>query len=208
VTATGTDGTQASASVQVTSSGASPTRVTGTPLQGIAPLTVTFSITSDQPIQSVNGEFAAGSPFSVSPFNGTLSFTYQQPGAHTAIFNVVRADGTTVTKTLRIGVQSVEQVDQQLRQVWSGLTSALVRGDKAQAMQYLSQQVREKYGPVFDALLPIMTQIPGSFSGLQTVTIDGALGEYAVNRTIDGVNRIFFIYFLRDTDGVWRADSM
>jgi hypothetical protein len=75
-------------------------------------------------------------------------------------------------------------------------------------MQYLSQQVREKYGPVFDALLPIMTQIPGSFSGLQTVTIDGALGEYAVNRTIDGVNRIFFIYFLRDTDGVWRADSM
>jgi hypothetical protein len=75
-------------------------------------------------------------------------------------------------------------------------------------MQYLNVQAREKYGPVFDALLPDMGQILGSFSDLQTMTVDSAVGEYAINRTIDGVNRIFLIYFLRDGDGVWRVDSM
>lgn len=208
VTATAPDGTRQSATVQVTSSGASATRVTGTPLQGIAPLTVTFTITSDQPIQSVNGEFTAGSPFSVAPFNGTLSFTYQQPGAHTAIFNVVRADGTTVTKSLRIVVQSVQEVDQLLRQVWGGLVSALVRGDKSGAMQYLNVKAKAQYEPVFDALLPNMPQIFGGFSSLQSVAIREEIGEYAVSRVIDGVNRIFLIYLLRDGDGVWRVDSM
>ncbi|MGH9719773.1 MAG: hypothetical protein ACRD8O_06140, partial [Bryobacteraceae bacterium] len=135
-------------------------------------------------------------------------FTYDQPGAYEARFNVTHTDGTTVTKTLQIVVQDQEQLDQQLRQVWGGLTSALVRGNKAEAMQYLNVQAKEKYGPVFDALLPNMIQILGSFSNLQSVAIDGTVGEYAVNRIIDGANRIFFIYFLRDVDGVWRVDSM
>jgi hypothetical protein len=137
-----------------------------------------------------------------------LSFTCEQPGAYEARFNITHTDGTTVTKTLRIVVQDQQQLDQQLRQVWTGMTAALVRGDKAGAMQYLNLQAKEKYGPVFDALLPNMVQILGSFSDLESMDIDGTVGEYAVNRIIDGINRIFFIYFLRDVDGVWRVDSM
>jgi hypothetical protein len=223
VTATAPDGTQASATAQVTSSGPSPTRVTGTPLQGVAPATVSFTITSDRPIQSVEGNFAAGfqicfeggesfcfepGSFFVSPLSEPLSFTYDQPGVYEARFNITHTDGTTVTKTLRIVVQDQQQLDQQLRQVWGEMTAALVRGDKASAMQYLNLQAKEKYGPVFDVLLPEMTQILGSFSDLQSVEIDGTVGEYAVNRIINGINRIFFIYFLRDVDGVWRVDSM
>jgi len=209
VTATGADGTQASAAVQVTSSGASPTRVTGTPLQGIAPLTVTFSITSDQPIQSVNGEFAAGSPFSVSPFSGTLSFTYQQPGAHTAIFNVVRADGTTVTKTLRIVVQSVAEVDQLLRTVWNGFTQALVARDKVAAMKSLTVSSQARYGRVFDALQASLPAVAASVSAPELGLITGTVGEYFVTRQAsDGSLRLFLIYFIRDADGVWRLDTI
>jgi PKD repeat protein len=195
--------------VQVTSSGASPTRATGTPLQGVAPLTVTFSITSDQPIQSVNGEFAAGSPFSVSPFSGTLSFTYQQPGAHTAIFNVVRADGTTVTKTLRIVVQSVAEVDQLLRTAWNGFTQALVARDKVAAMKSLTVSAQARYGRVFDALLASLPTVAASVSAPERGVLTGSVGEYFVTRQIpDGTLRLFLIYFIRDADGVWRLDTM
>ena len=75
-------------------------------------------------------------------------------------------------------------------------------------MQHLNKQAQEKYGAVFDTLLSSMLQIMGSFSNPQTVTVSGEIGEYAINRTIDGVNRIFLIYMLRDVDGVWRIDSM
>jgi hypothetical protein len=221
VVATVTDGTQVTATVEVTSSGPSPTRVTASTLQGFAPLEVRFTLTSDREIQSVDGNFALGyqvcggeggcyepGVFSVSPVTEPLPFTYQEPGSYEAVFNIRHTDGTTVTKTLRIVVQNQEQLDQQLRQVWSELAGALTRSDKAAAMRYLSGPAQAQYGPVFDALLPAMPQILVSFSQLQTVSIDGKVGEYAVNRVIDGVNRVFFIYFHLGTDGVWRLDSM
>jgi len=34
------------------------------------------------------------------------------------------------------------------------------------------------------------------------------LAEYAVNRTISGVNQIFLIYFIKGSDGIWRLESM
>lgn len=56
--------------------------------------------------------------------------------------------------------------------------------------------------------MPVMPAIVGTYSPIKTVTSSYEIGEYAVNRTINGVNRIFFIYFVRDENGVWRLDSM
>jgi PKD repeat protein len=208
VLATITDGTQVSATVQVTSAGPSPVRVSASVLQGFAPLEVSFTITSDREIQSVDGSFAPGSPFSVSPLAGPLSFTYGNPGAYEALFNIRHTDGTTVTKTVRIVVQTTEQVDQQLRQAWGGMTAALARGDAAGALQYFNAPARARYAPVFEALLPGMGQIVASFSALQTMQIDESIGEYVINRVIDGVEHAFFVYFVRDVDGVWRLETM
>jgi PKD repeat protein len=209
VTVSGTEGPLAANSIQVTSTGATPTRVTASTLRGVAPLTVSFTISSDQTITMILGEFRPGFGIFVNPFAGApLTHTYDQPGVYTPYFNVVRADGTTQTKQLQIVVQSVQDVDQQLTQVWNGLAGALTRGDKTAAMQYISSNSRAKYGAAFDALLPSLPQIVASFSTPQPASIGADVGEYAVNRTINGVNRLFFIYFLREADGVWRVDSM
>lgn len=53
-----------------------------------------------------------------------------------------------------------------------------------------------------------MVAIVGSYSAPQLASVSNDIGEYVVNRTINGVNQVFFIYFLRDTDGVWRLDTM
>ena len=88
------------------------------------------------------------------------------------------------------------------------MNDALLAGDKATAMQYLNTQAQEKYGRVFDALMPNMPQIIASYSPLQRGSISSSVGEYAINRTIQGANRIFLIYFLHDSNGLWRIDSM
>jgi PKD repeat protein len=209
VTVSGPEGPLATATVQVTSSGPTPTRVTASTLRGVAPLTVSFTVSSDLPITMVYGEFNPSAPYFLNPYDGApLTHTYQEPGVYTAFFNVVRSDGFTHVKQVQIVVQSVEQVDQEVRQVWAGLSSALMRGDKANAMLFLSENAKPKYGPVFDALMPAMPQILSSFSALQAAAIDGNVAEYAVNRTIGGVDRLFLFYFLKNADGVWRLEAM
>jgi hypothetical protein len=74
------------------------------------------------------------------------------------------------------------------------------------AMRYLDAS--RKIRPVFDALLSNMPQIVGSFSAPQSVSLADGIGEYAINRVINGENRLFLIYFGRNGDGVWRLGSM
>ena len=99
-------------------------------------------------------------------------------------------------------------MDQLFAALWGGMNGALIAKDKARALRYLNPQAQVKYAPVFDALMPHFPAIVSSYSSLQRVDVSEEIGEYAINRTIDGVNRIFLIYFLKDTDGVWRLDSM
>ena len=72
----------------------------------------------------------------------------------------------------------------------------------------LSPAAQQKYGPVFDVLLPYMPDIIASFSPLQPSAIFPGIAEYGVNRVIDGHNKIFLIYFVQASDGVWRLESM
>jgi len=41
----------------------------------------------------------------------------------------------------------------------------------------------------------------------RTELVESVFG-YAVNRTADGVSRVFLVYFIKGPDGIWRLDSM
>lgn len=221
VTATAPNGGSSSTNIQVTSTGPGATNVSASQTTGFGPLTVAFTVTSDRPIQRVEGNFAPGlqvcnrfgcveaGVFNVSPLTGPLSFTYTQPGAYEARFDVIHTDSTTVTKTVRIVIQDLEQLDQHLKQVWSGFVQTLTARDKAAAMNVLTQSAQARYAPVFDALLPALPAVAASVSAPQRTQITETLGEYAVTRPgADGTLRLFLIYFLRSSDGVWLLDSM
>ncbi len=79
---------------------------------------------------------------------------------------------------------------------------------KATALKGLSGFAQSKYGPVFDILIPTYAAIAASFSVPQRSAVTADLGEYAINRTINGVNQLFLVYFVLGADGVWRLDSM
>jgi hypothetical protein len=95
-----------------------------------------------------------------------------------------------------------------LRAIWAGMNDALVAGDKERALGFFSASAQAKYGPVFDQLLPDMPAIIASYSPLQQASLSTELGEYAINRTLEGVDRIFFIYFVRDRNGIWHLEGM
>jgi hypothetical protein len=88
------------------------------------------------------------------------------------------------------------------------MNEALASGDKAAAMSYLSEQARETYEPVFDALMPRMPEIVASYSEPQRSLVMGTYAEYGVNRVVEGQNKIFLVGFVTSPFGQWQMDAM
>jgi len=212
VTATTPDGQTATDTVNVTSSGLAPVKVDASPSGGVAPLAVTFTLTNNtgHPLQSIAVDYDGDgtSDFTASNPNAAFAFTYNAPGPFQAVFDSVDDQGVHHIAKAQVVVKDAAQMDGLFNSVWSGMQSALVGNDQNKALQFLNQQAKDKYGPVFQTLAQDMPAILGSFSPLQRVNISEYIGEYTIIRNIDGVNRLFFIYFLHDQDGVWRIDSM
>jgi hypothetical protein len=108
----------------------------------------------------------------------------------------------------QVGNAVVDPIDAPFKAVWDGMNLALLAGNKATALTFLTTGAQEKYGPVFDVLLPYMPEILASYSPLQRVVVSTDIAEYAINRLINGENRIFLIYFFKDVDGTWRIAAM
>ena len=209
VTLTTPNNQTATQTLSVTSTGPAVIEVLASPTQGVAPLSVTFTINNrtGNAIQSVQADYSGTGGFAtVDP--RTLSNTYTASGIYQATFIIIDSTGASYQQSVPISVQDTAQIDQMLQTAWWGFATSLATRDTAQALQYFNAQAQQKFQSVFQTLATDLPQIVSSFSAPQLVSVTSDVGEYAINRTIDGVDRIFFVYFLRDVDGVWRIDDM
>jgi len=195
-------------SVTVVATGqALPFDVSATPAVGLAPLAVTFTVTN-RTAQPASYTVDGAGPFTL-PAGGSSVRTATYPmGVFTPTFVMTDSAGASFRQSLVIEAREGNQMDQLFGAIWNGMNEALTAGDKALAMKYLNPRAREKYGPVFDALLPFMPEIIASYSPLARAGLSPTIGEYAVRRPDNGVHRLYLIYFLQGPDGVWRIDEM
>ena len=161
----------------------------------------------------VEYQCSAGGSIASSTSIVPVNCQYTQPGVYEAKVSVFdqaagQPEAMIYSTTQTIVVTDANATDAFFRAIWSGMNNALLTGDQTRALGYLNESARTKYSPVFTVLASRMTQIVGSYSTLQRSQLGNGVCEYAVNRTIDGINRIFFISFVRDEDGIWRLDSM
>jgi hypothetical protein len=186
--------------------------VEASPTSGIAPLEVTFTYQfgSTTPIQNLsldvdgNGTF----DFTTTDPNAVLQHTYTTPGLYLARLRVTDQSGAVAEAQTAIAVQDVGTLDALFKSMWNSMNAALVAGDISTALIFLDSAAREKYGPVWQVLLPHVTEIITSYSPIRGLSIGERVGEYGLNRTINGEKRLFLIYFLKNEDGVWRLNAM
>ncbi|MEQ1835533.1 MAG: beta-propeller fold lactonase family protein [Candidatus Nitrotoga sp.] len=206
------DGTAATQTRSVNSTGINPLQVTADAYTGAAPLSVNLAVTSQtgSPIETIDvdpgGNGSVDSITANGP-NGSVSLTYPVPGTY--IVNVMATDALeSHSQTVAITVWDPVQMDNLFNAMWTGMNNALIAGDKAKALTYLNANAQAKYGPVFDALLPSMPLIIASYSPLARASLSSGIGEYAIKRINNGNAQIFFIYFLQDMRGIWQIDEM
>ena len=143
----------------------------------------------------------------------TLTHTYPAPAIYTAAVWLNRLSITGALDTghrfdVVIDVFDEPAMDEMFTQMWDGMHDALVTGDVPGALSYLTPEAQTRFEDVFQALVPHLPEIMQSYTFWQPVFVYPLLVGYALNRTIDGEDRIFLIYFARDDEGIWKLVSM
>jgi len=173
---------------------------------------VEFSVQNDTDnvLKKIEADFNGDGvmDFSTPDESSPITFTYAMPGTYQARFNLTGDRDIVYQKSVTIVVVDPARIDNMLMGQWAEMVEALTRGEKERAISYFGETSQKKYTDIFDKLMPQMSDIFRTASSLQKISLDQRIGEYAINRIVGGENRIFFVYFLRDDDGVWRIDSL
>lgn len=178
---------------------------------GIAPFPVTFQyqFLSETTPQDIRIDYTGnGNYVSVSDPTATLSYTYPTPGVYPVTLILTDSGNAEYQAHLLVVVQEPSQMDALFQSIWGDLTTALASSNKAAAMHVLDGTAQRNYGSAFDTLIPHMQDIVNTFSPLLRSSISSSIGEYAIVRPSTGHQSLFFIYFLKDQDGIWRLDAM
>lgn len=140
--------------------------------------------------------------------NPAATEIYASPGVfQISVFSVDRRLDTQ-TQSFTIIVQDGAAINTEIQACWQNITSGFNTKNVQQVLDEMTPNAQNTYGPVFEALANDLPAIASSFSELQIIDINPEYAEYAINRIIDGENRLFLIYFVRDENGNWKLDAM
>jgi len=159
------------------------------------------SVTADLDGDGVD-DFSSENP------TGSITFTYQNSGTYIANITVIDELGQIYTKELFIRVYSKNEIDEIVALSYDGMIDSLAGLNTQLSLNYVSLSSRERYRPVFETLAINFPDIISGWSSLQQSKITSEYAEYGINTSVNGIDRLFLIYFIPDDDGVWRMDSM
>jgi hypothetical protein len=176
------------------------------PASGIAPLTVTFAVDSglSKPIVSITLDFGDGSPpVALATLEGA-AHTYTAEGIYEVTATVTDSDGTTLVDTVPVSIVPLPDFPGK----WLSLTAGLARGDAAATLQEFASGIRERYRSALEGLGEDLGVVTTGVQSFHMLEVTSSVAEAAVIRTEEGEARLYFIYFVPDTDGIWRIMGM
>jgi hypothetical protein len=95
-----------------------------------------------------------------------------------------------------------------LNSVWNGMKSEMLNGNIAQAAGYFSEQTRERYSSIFNAIADQLPQIAQEMSDIEPVYFEEYGAKFRIKRSeeINGVGYdiTYYIYFVQEEDGSWK----
>ena len=208
------DGPTASQAITINSSGtAAPFTVSIDEPDGIAPHTVTFSISGGEtPVATIefdvdgNGTVDLTSPG--IPAAG-VEATYSSAGTVRPRVTFKDASGAvlyTATKQVHI-VDPADKYDL-VKGVFSDVMNRLRAGSSSQALNLYFGHAKPVYEDIFTKLGTDLPAIANQFGAVESITFSRSAAQLTLSRMVDGGKQIFTIQLMRGADGIWRIESM
>jgi hypothetical protein len=135
-------------------------------------------------------------------------FTYSQPGLYVATASVTDTQGVQTNTGAIIQVFDVSSLDGLLQRKWAELKTAFGRGDVSGAVASIVVGQQDKYRRAFQDLAPILPSVGADLRGITLVSAVGGIVEYTTTQDRDGGTFVHLVYFVQDTDGIWKILGM
>ena len=107
-----------------------------------------------------------------------------------------------------INVFDQTNLDVLLQDKWMEMRDALGQGDIGQTLVFFSQGSKDRYRQIFEA---IQDSLNAEAEGLQDIILVSFLGttaKYRIQRDVSINGQVqtmtYWVYFIQDTDGIWR----
>lgn len=211
-TATAMDDREVSSSIIVHQQQAPYFRVSPSNYKGIGPLTVSFEIRDlfGTGVSQIHFD-ADGDGQSDRIYSGerdVIEYAYDgSPGLKPTTFIISDKQGNTHQVLVPILILDEEVLDSRIRQVWGGMIDALNAGDKEKALRFMVGDSREKYGAIFEVLMPYMAEITAGFSDIYQLGLYSEMASYVLMTAEEDEPRVFVAQFMIDRHGIWRIES-
>jgi len=188
-------------------------RLTATPTSGILDQTGILNVTFEaeaylvNPVSSYSWDFNGDGTPETTGTEATVIAQYQFPGIYFPRVTVTDNQGNTFTETTLVSILSREEMDVLLQSKWEGMKGALSQGNITEALNYFVNDSREEYREIFELLAPQLPGLVSTMREINMVEIKGNMAEYYIKRFQRGVDISYFIYFIKDENGIWRVSS-
>ena len=182
-------------------------RLTANPESGIPTLTVTLEAEAYLPT-AISGYSwdtdGDGTPDQAGPALSKVAATYQVPGIYFPIVTITDAAGNIFSETAIVNVLSREEVDAWLKGKWNSMKTALAKGTIDNALNYFAKESQEVYRQIYQLLLPQLPSLASAMRDITLVGINGNVAEYYIRRNQKQMDISYFIYFVKDENGIWK----
>ncbi|OGW46268.1 MAG: hypothetical protein A2Y66_04930 [Nitrospirae bacterium RBG_13_41_22] len=180
-------------------------------ISGIAPLTTYFSVSTDIPNPVVSYQIDYEGDGTID-YTGTtfedINHTYMSEGIYFPTLTTTDNQGNTFSDTIAVTVLSKTEIDTMLKGKWERMKNYLVKQDIAKALNYYLEESKQLYEDIYTVFYDQLPQIAQEMQDIQLIYVKNNTAKYRLreNELYGGkIETItYYIYFVVDTDGLWK----
>jgi hypothetical protein len=216
-TATEPDGSTASDTVTVyvdISNADERIELSVSPESGIAPLNATLrsDLHLTNPIQSSTITYDGTGEVTVTSVSDTeYELFFNTPGLYPITYTAIDDQGREFSQDIMVNVLDRMQLNTLLKSKWEGMKSALVEQDVEEGLTRFHIKSQPQYRNAFNAILGDLPQLFSNMQEIEMIYTKGNRAKHRINRLHDingtPVTITYYIYFVRDANGLWKIEQ-
>ncbi|PKL52235.1 MAG: hypothetical protein CVV37_02295 [Nitrospira bacterium HGW-Nitrospira-1] len=212
VTTTDTTGNTATTSITVNAvTTGNYIRLTSNIESGISPLDAVLRIDGSFSIASSNLNIVGPTqPEIISSSPDEYKVKFIAEGIYYFTASATGPDGNVYQDTISIIVLNKNQIDTLLKAKWERMKGALASQDVESGLIYFLERFKESYRQALNVITDELPRIVSDMQNIEMIYLAGNVAKYRINRVqnIDGIPQTltYYIYFVREANGIWKID--
>ncbi len=174
---------------------------------GLLPFETELAIDASFDFKNANVYHTGGNVDYLEVRDNTFWVRLNGGGMYYFHFDAKDANLNLYSDTVAVVIPNRTAIDNLLQTRWSSLMDHLSAGDKAKALALMHSQSQQAYDQVFDQIIPKMSSISSTITGITLLDIHDNQIKYKVSTIENGIKYKYNVYFKKDNNGLWKLMS-